>query len=419
MKLESAAGSAVNNLSADSRQLIQIIEKSQWLDSLVTGQTLKGRIMRQYAEGQYGVYLGGRERVVDSSVPLSVGELLHGKVVGVSDNSVSIRIVPHHEPQLDDVVTDKPKPIVNADSVNNTFLTAWTEQYGISFNQAQAALLTDIAQQFEDPEMAIKVAFYLAKLGFPFSVELIKAMTRRVVESSLSLNPNLDNDIPQLIFDKSKTKDSEPESPESVAARYVGDYYFKCYGHLQTEVNPEQKNTLTDITEEFESTTLSLGTNPDLSSDSHTKQNAKLHQLLSQVLNIQTDATFQHRFETLPIMINGRTVEFDVAFFDHAAQKVNEKNIRNSHLKFSLSTEFGNVVLDAHVLDNRIDLKVQTDSQKMANVLKQHHPDLCYALQRASWVLDHADYDAELDKASPSAIVIDHVLRQGSLNRVF
>jgi len=47
------------------------------------GQIVKGRVLRQVGNNQYTAEINGRERVVDSSVPLSSDEIIYGRVVGV------------------------------------------------------------------------------------------------------------------------------------------------------------------------------------------------------------------------------------------------------------------------------------------------------------------------------------------------
>src|SRR6185503_18645693 len=53
--------------------------------ALSLGQIVKARVLKHYEGGRYLVSLEGRERVVDSSVPLSTGELVRGRVVAVGD----------------------------------------------------------------------------------------------------------------------------------------------------------------------------------------------------------------------------------------------------------------------------------------------------------------------------------------------
>src|SRR4051812_9305217 len=52
---------------------------------LQMGQIIKGRVLRHYEGSRYGVEFNGREKVVDSGVPLQTGEILYGKVVGLGD----------------------------------------------------------------------------------------------------------------------------------------------------------------------------------------------------------------------------------------------------------------------------------------------------------------------------------------------
>ncbi|HEX6265414.1 MAG TPA: hypothetical protein VFZ81_00795, partial [Burkholderiales bacterium] len=52
---------------------------------LSLGQILKARVLKHHEGNRYLVSLQGRERVVDSSIPLTVGEVVRGRVVAVGD----------------------------------------------------------------------------------------------------------------------------------------------------------------------------------------------------------------------------------------------------------------------------------------------------------------------------------------------
>src|SRR4051812_30947362 len=52
---------------------------------LQLGQIIKGRVLRHYEGGRYAVDFDGREKVVDSVVPLQTGDVLHGKVIGLGE----------------------------------------------------------------------------------------------------------------------------------------------------------------------------------------------------------------------------------------------------------------------------------------------------------------------------------------------
>ena len=78
---------------------------SDFAGGLNLGQIIKGKVMRQYDGGRYLVSFGGHERVVDSSVPLTSGELIHGRVIGLGERVELQRVYPGEESD-----TSAPKP---------------------------------------------------------------------------------------------------------------------------------------------------------------------------------------------------------------------------------------------------------------------------------------------------------------------
>jgi len=64
-----------------------------WAAKLTLGQIIKGKVLRSYGDGRYGVHFGDQQRIVDSGIPLTVGDQLRGRVVGLAER-VTIERLP-------------------------------------------------------------------------------------------------------------------------------------------------------------------------------------------------------------------------------------------------------------------------------------------------------------------------------------
>src|SRR3954462_14554697 len=53
---------------------------------LTLGQIIKGRVLRAYEGGRYLMDFYGQQKVVDSAMPLRVGDVIHGRVVGLGEH---------------------------------------------------------------------------------------------------------------------------------------------------------------------------------------------------------------------------------------------------------------------------------------------------------------------------------------------
>lgn len=93
MRAEQVNPAVFSRIGSGETQLIYGLDKDSWIKTITAGQILKGRVLRVYSEKKYGVDFSGQERVVDSVVPLSKGDTLIGKVIGIYEHTVSMKIV--------------------------------------------------------------------------------------------------------------------------------------------------------------------------------------------------------------------------------------------------------------------------------------------------------------------------------------
>ena len=97
--------------------------------ALSLGQIVKARVLKHYEGGRYLVSLEGRERVVDSSVPLNTGELVRGRVIAVGER-IELQPLPESLPTPQDPVAAQP-----TDELASVFA-----QYGLKLDADPASL---------------------------------------------------------------------------------------------------------------------------------------------------------------------------------------------------------------------------------------------------------------------------------------
>lgn len=413
MKSDPVIATTLGRELVSGRQTIYVPEKDHWLASVTVGQILKGRIMRSYGEDRYGVYIAGQERVVDSAVPLSVGDVLYGRVVGVSERSVSMHIV-RNETTQSAVALEQPSQKKMGDPSADPTISALVEQAKVKLDPSAMTMLSKVANDFDSPEMVIKIGLYLAKLGLPVSAELVRVVSKRILDVQASSGQKLNHNVPQLITKATGESNDSTAQAQSAAISQLAEYFSKHYAARQ-RLDDEQDSS-EPPTVDLDETQLTKETQ---SSSSGANDQAALRHLVfncfSQAMNIKTGAAYQHRFQTLPIVINDKLVEFNLALFDQSADSVDENGVRSRHLKFSLQTQFGVIGLDAHILNHHVHLQLVTDSEWLAKEFELHHAHLSSALDEAGWRLDSAKYESGLSLVNPAAAVVDHVLAQDSL----
>lgn len=401
-------------LSTQQQTIHALAEKDQWLSTLTAGQILKGRILRQYSEGRYGVSFAGQERIVDSSIPLSARDILTGKVIGVSERSVSLQIV-----------HDKKNP--SAESSSETArqfqseltpaLSSVMEKFGIAINPSHQKIIQRVAANSGQPEIAIRVGLYLVKLGIPISEDLVRSLAKRLLESSVVSDHTIDQAIPELEIKYSDADNNE----QAFVVKALGEYFAKYHqirnGDLTVNSDFLNQTKVSNATAYDLFKEVARDTSFDSNNQQSGYSDAQFQAYFSKILNIQTESSVKHRFQTLPIIINGRVREFDLSLFDYSPEDESGITLRSRYLKFSLSTEFGTVALDVNIVNNRVSLQLASEVEWVAREFEQYQTELSQALFSAGWMLDVAQYKSEISLVSSGVSVIDHVLAQDSLQR--
>ncbi|MFL6566009.1 MAG: hypothetical protein ACJ8G5_13830, partial [Burkholderiales bacterium] len=262
--------------------------------ALSLGQIVKARVLKHYEGGRYLVSLEGRERVVDSSVPLSTGDLVRGRVVALGDR-IELQPLP---PAVGEDTFQTPLQGKLDEPVDQ--LSATFAQFGLQLDEATRGVVLRSLKGAADPQATVLAAMTLAKLGLPQQPELIDALQallrRRPAASpaaegskdALPLTPG-----PQLVA----------QLQEALRATLAPAHQDPAPG--ATVPSPLSSENARDQ-QGFDSRGGSSGSgfNGDLG---------------QRVMNTQTGGAVSHRVGTLPLILGGRRVEVDVALFDQGA----------------------------------------------------------------------------------------------------
>lgn len=407
MKTTPVIATLLGRSLTDGQSSTSVANKDSWLKTLFAGQILKGRILRYYGDSRYGVYFSGQERIVDSAVPLSVGDIISGKVIGISEDAVSLQVI-HAVKSEQAEISEKSLPQPTKVEDHST-LHSLMKQAGLELDPSQLQIIENTALGSENPEIVFNTGLFLAKLGLPLTMELVRTLSKRLIEPPRALYQSLEHDIPKLISQPLESVPLDESPTTSLIAKYFSEYHRDMQTALEEELSASISHQISE--ENLES----HGGAGSSTQHDHAETHRLLFFCLSQILNKQTDAAYQHRFESLPIIIDGKIMEFDLALFDHSAKEHVEDRVRSRHLKFSLETYRGAIVVDANVFNNRINVHFSTESEWAAKEFELYQGELQLALGDAGWILESAHYGSDLKRTSPAAGIVEHVLAQDSL----
>lgn len=410
MKTEQINAALFSRIGAGDTQLIYGLDKDQWLKSITAGQILKGRILRVYTDNKYGIDFGGQERIVDSAVPLSKGDLITGRVVGVNDHTVSMKIISN-------LVSDTSKndqTVVAKQSEFKSPVAIEADKFNVNLNQLQEAAIVNASSRSANTIVAIKVGLYLAKLGLPITLELVRAISSRILDGHDPNSLELDKKIPELTSIVPMTEALQPSSLQTL--ENLKDFFLQDF---------KVDNQYADFNElsGFESPASLQLENQASKGNSSSNQNEmadekRLKELFSRIFNASNGSHAQHRFQTLPIIIDGKLIEFDVAFFDQTTQDSTSLVLKSRRLNFSLKTEFGFLNLEARVVNNRLNISFSSASNYLLSQIEEHESRLNVNLTDSGWLVDNIKYEKVDEENSPAYDIVKHVLQQNSLDLV-
>lgn len=368
---------------------------------LQLGQIIKGRVLRHYAGTRYGVDFNGREKVVDSGVPLQTGEILYGKVVGIGDKVELDRVRPAAPQRPEPAAADaRPRPAPGDGAA------PMLEQQQGSLPAEQARALEQLVRGAGDKQAVALPGLLLSKLGIVMAPELLRAVAEllrtRPERGLFALGANA------LQLDAG---DSGAQAPAAVAPVAV---LAQALQQL-VEGSPER--------EAWES----LLRQPDRTGDESSQagaaqgrqqQGAGGFDLGRWLLNVQTGGSVGHRVNTVPLLVNGRLVELDIAVFEQRQGRHDKEETRHRQLAFSLCSEhLGNVEARLTVTGTHMKVTFGTEREASAEWLSAHAPELMRQLKDDGWHVDALNYEARPAQAGGVArTVLQHVVTQDSVS---
>lgn len=356
---------------------------------LSLGQIVKARVLKHYEGGRYLVSLEGRERVVDSSVPLTTGELVRGRVVAVGDR---IELQPLPEPLS--------SPQQPEDSPPTDPLTATFAQVGLKLDDGARAALARSMKGAADPQATLLAAMTLAKLGLPQQPELIdavQALLRRRPASSPAAEA---------------AKDASPMTPGPQLVAQLQDV-------LRTTLAPAHPEQGAAAAVPAQVSADGADGQTGFQQDGNGAGSGSGQQLGQQVLNTQTGGAVAHRVGTLPLIVGDRLMEVDVALFEQDARQSRQGEPRARHVVFVLdSAALGGVEVSARLVDARLRLRFAADRDSTLELLAGRREELSRQLAELGWTVDEIAYEPRQGGHNAAyRAVADYVVNQGSLDR--
>lgn len=389
---------ALTNRAAGAAQLLLFQGDADFSARLTLGQIIKGRVLRSYEGQRYAVEFDGQRRTVDSSVPLSTGEIIHGRVIGLGEQVTLQRIKP--APATADVPAPDAALAAAGDAVGGA-IAALFERYQAKLDGADFSTLQQLAARTAAPEQAALAGLVLNKLGLQITPEFLRAVYATL---------------------------SKPET----AAAFALSAQALVLGSIRAAVEQDPDalalwlgRAISDIPEARLRETRGDAFDADGGDGGE-------NDLARWILNAQTGGAVAHRVATLPLLLDGELVELDVALFAQAGDGLRDGprhgqpesadgSIRHRELVFALTTAtLGRVEVRALLANGHLRLSIAADSSASTQWLAEHAGALEAGLQQVGWLVDEQRYESRVAGQGNGVIgrVVEHLISPGSVSRL-
>ena len=349
---------------------------------LTLGQIIKGRVLRSYDGQRYLVDFGGDRRVVDSTVPLRPDEVFHGRVVGLGEQVQLQKLAAGsaEAPMTESV----PLP---AGPRDGTPLAELFARYRAEVPAAQLDAASPVVARLPQPELAALGALVLAKLGLPLEPSLIRALHARLAGAGAadarSSALHLDTAAPAA----TRLESAVPALASALAGAMVDQQTVSTasgQGGGDSRRGPRDP--------------------------------------AARILNLQTRGAVAHSLGLLPLLVDGRLVELELALFDEGGSSGDDvaPAPRHRQIVIALDTEtLGHVEVRARIAGTRMDLSLATESSAQTLALSMHSGRLSEDLRALGFEVDSLAYLTQPAAATsaPVQCTVEHLITPGSVSR--
>jgi hypothetical protein len=354
-------------------------------------------VLRGFAENRYLVAFAGDERVVDSALALTAGEIIYGRVVGLGDRVELQRLYGNsHEKAIQrESMPLEARPAVPAPA-GGFAIDNLLQRYRVDLNEADRSSLLRAARNVDDPEAMGLAGAMLSKLGLPQTGVLLEALYRAQFATGPTTAGKVDSDfIPEVVASGQQTAQLQASSVRQLA---------DLVGRL-LEQPGSQDTTRTSVSN---------------SSDEGARRKPQ-GALAARILNAQTGGVVAHRSGLLPLLVGGNLVEVSFALFEQRRPPNQPQGLQHRQVTFSLHTQhLGRVDVVARITGGHVRVEISTDNEERTSRTARYTGQLEDSLAENGWSIDEVAYATRSENPHNAVVrsVIEHVVSLDSLNRL-
>jgi hypothetical protein len=404
MRIDDAGAQSQGAQSLLNVLRLSLASEDSFRSTLSIGQTLTGRVLRHIEGSRYAVSFSGHERTVDSGIPLKTNELLHGRVVGLHDRVEleRIRELPRQSlapPNATDVLAIAGGPPGSAEGLLRTLMV----RYGVELDAGQFAAARGIVQAATRPQRTALAALFLIRLGLPVTEALADLLAR-----ALGTMPDRRAIGSAVAFGMETAAGKGELRPDPQALQALTGWLDRASAQ-QLSAAEHAPSWPRDVS----GTDTHAGPDTNGGGDRQSSDEDALWRLL----NAQKGGSVEHRTASLPIVFDGRLIEFDLACFEQRQPAQGEQTVRHRRIVVDIDCDcIGPLSVDIRLADRRVRMAFDGEMPGASASLSAHADALARRLAEHDWQLDAVTYrDDEHPDTSPAGAVIEHILFENGL----
>lgn len=395
---------AVKHSSSPQNNQLVISAEQDFRNKVAVGDVLKGKVLRQYESGRYGVSFNQKEVVVDSAITLNVGEALKARVVGVNEKIHLQRVL--------DIADESRKNISSKLATNLESLNSQLARYQLQLSTIEFSVFQQLNSKSVDPELMLLAAAVVKKLGLSFSktsLTSVYAALNKSNDTNLNLNtklgPEINIDVTNLIDTKNNlVLTNELATSLSLVVDKLVNRSF----------NPQliQDKAKVRAVDNEDSTS-----EPSFEHGEQT-EDSEQQRLGQWILNVQQEGAMQHRTLRMPVWFQGKMLELDLAMF---ADKGNAKQdtLASQRAVISISPEqLGPIEVEVNIVQKHVSVQFNTEKLVTAEKLSEQINQLVDVFQLHSWAVNDISYQQKVTDSELIMPVVKYHLSTDSLDRL-
>ncbi len=389
---------------------------------LTLGQIIKGRVLRSYEGSRHLVDFAGQQKVVDSAVPLRPDEVIYGRVIGLGEK-VELQRVNANVTAPATATAAAAAPALTGKS--GELIAGLLERFQAQLSPAELSMLQRLVERAPQAEQMAMSGLVLSKLGVPISPAALRAVFEALRTDPAKAMFALPGQAIELA--------TRPATADAVAPPTAA--FATLLSELLRDVPESQRDGGGAATtmaggnaaggamawEGALAARNSGSSNGGTARDNGRRDSSDIADVARLILNVQSGGAIAHRVGTLPLLVDGKLVELNIALFEQndARQGDEAQAHRHRQVVFAVTTEaLGRVEVRAAIAGTHIRLAVSTEVRDSAQFLARHAGRLTTDLETLGWQIDELVYETT-PVAAPGVVartLIEHLVAPGSVS---